>query len=210
MSSAGSFRVLQLLSFEDCGGCAHGGMSSSPSAWPWQRRRTTHPARCTPRTTPQGATQLPPRPERRDEEKQPRRQERSLLPGALPAVRRGRRRVGCAVCQRGRAVGVAGKGQQNGEQIFETFVLVPMLSGLDAPMSQMVDQLVGVLRLQFSACVEQVITAPKITVAKSCAQRSVLLVPQLAEELVEVPQISLQDCVVVGLSSGPKTSLGTR
>ena len=127
---------------------------------------------------------LPLGPGRIDEEKQPGRQKRSLLPPFSPSPQ-----AFCQLYDEEDAVwgtrfasvaepwGPQGKvQQQDGEKIFETLVHVIMLSDLDAPVPQMVDQLVGVLQPQFSACVQPVITAPKITLPESCAQRSVLFV----------------------------------
>ena len=91
--------------------------------------------------------------------------------------------------------------------VAETLVPVPVLRDLDAP--QLVDQLVGVLQYQFSVCVEQVIIAPKITLPKSCVQRSVLLVPQLSEELGLGPS-DLSARLQATTSSRSKTFLGSR
>ena len=74
----------------ESGGCARGFVTSSnPSAWPWLRCCTTRTTRCTPSTALHGARTQPPVPERRQGED-------SSSPGVLPAVRRGRRRVGVA------------------------------------------------------------------------------------------------------------------
>ena len=73
------------------------------------------------------------------------------------------------------------------EQMIESFVPVPMLD-LDAPVPQMVDQLVDVLKLFDNSVPEQVIDVPKISHA--IPQRTVLCEPQLAEQLVEVPTVS--------------------
>ena len=64
MSSVGSPR--ELLCDAGSDDCARGGdMGSSPSACPCPRRRTTRPARCTPRTALHGARSLPPESRRR-------------------------------------------------------------------------------------------------------------------------------------------------
>ena len=70
------------------------------------------------------------------------------------------------------------------EQMIESFVPVPVLD-LDAPVPQMVDQLVDVLKLLDTAIPEQVIAVPKIPL-DSIPHRAVFE-PQLAEQLVEVP-----------------------
>ena len=62
---------------------------------------------------------------------------------------------------------------------------VPMLD-LDAPVPQMVEQLVGVLQVFDHSLPEQVIEVPKI-VCPPRGARTVLCAPQLAEQLVEVP-----------------------
>ena len=71
------------------------------------------------------------------------------------------------------------------EQMIESFVPVPMLDH-DAPVPQMVDQLVDVLKLFDNSVPEQVIDVPKIS-QDAIPQRTVLCEPQLAEQLVEVP-----------------------
>ena len=73
------------------------------------------------------------------------------------------------------------------EQMIESFVPVPMLD-LDAPVPQMVDQLVDVLSLFDNSVPEQVIDVPKIS-QDAIPQRTVLCEPQLAEQLVEVPTV---------------------
>ena len=70
------------------------------------------------------------------------------------------------------------------EQMIESFVPVPVLD-LDAPVPQIVDQLVDVLKLFDTAIPEQVIAVPKIPL-DSIPHRAVFE-PQLAEQLVEVP-----------------------
>ena len=71
--------------------------------------------------------------------------------------------------------------------MIESFVPVPMLD-LDAPVPQMVDQLVDVLKLFDNSVPEQVIDVPKIS-QDALPQRTVLWEPQLAEQLVEVPTV---------------------
>ena len=71
------------------------------------------------------------------------------------------------------------------EQMIESFVPVPVLD-LDAPVPQMVDQLMDVLKFLDTAIPEQVIAVPKI-LQDAIPQRTVLFEPQLAEQLVEVP-----------------------
>ena len=72
------------------------------------------------------------------------------------------------------------------EQMIESFVPVPILD-LDAPVPQMVDQLVGVLKVFDQSLPEQVIEVPKITLQEGVPHRAALRKPQLAEQLVEVP-----------------------
>ena len=71
------------------------------------------------------------------------------------------------------------------EQMIESFVPVPVLD-LDAPVPQMVDQLMDVLKLLDTAIPEQVIAVPQVS-QDAIPQRTVLFEPQLAEQLVEVP-----------------------
>ena len=66
--------------------------------------------------------------------------------------------------------------------------VAPMVQILDAPVPQMVDQLVDVLKLFDNSVPEQVIDVPKIS-QDAIPQRTVLCEPQLAEQLVEVPTV---------------------
>ena len=66
--------------------------------------------------------------------------------------------------------------------------VVPMVQILDIPVLQGADQLVEVWRHLDFHIPEQVIEVPKIS-ASSCHSRKVLVVPQKAEQLVEVPTI---------------------
>ena len=70
------------------------------------------------------------------------------------------------------------------EQLVEPVRGVPVL---DAPVPQMVDQLVDVLKIFDRGLTEQVIDVPKVTLQDVVPQRAVLRVPQLAEQLVDVP-----------------------
>ena len=80
------------------------------------------------------------------------------------------------------------------EYIFETFVPVPML-GLDAPVPQTIDRLVGVLQiLDMSTPVEQVIDIPKNISQDFIPQRAALRVQQLVEQLVDVPVPYFFEC----------------
>ena len=72
------------------------------------------------------------------------------------------------------------------EQMIESFVPVPILD-LDAPVPQMVEQLVGVLKVFDQSLPEQVIEVPKITLQAGVPHRAAPRKPQLAEQLVEVP-----------------------
>ena len=67
------------------------------------------------------------------------------------------------------------------EQLVEPVREVPVL---DAPVPQMVDQLVDVLKIFNRGLAEQVIEVPKVTLQDVVPQRAVLRVPQLAEQLV--------------------------
>ena len=70
------------------------------------------------------------------------------------------------------------------EQLVEPVRGVPVL---DAPVPQMVDQLVDVLKIFDRGLTEQVIEVPKVTLQDVVPQHAVLRVPQLAEQLVDVP-----------------------
>ena len=72
------------------------------------------------------------------------------------------------------------------EQMIESFVPVPILD-LDVLVPQMVEQLVGVLKVFDQSLPEQVIEVPKITLQAGVSHRAALRKPQLAEHLVEVP-----------------------
>ena len=61
-----------------------------------------------------------------------------------------------------------------------------MVQILDAPVPEMVDRLVDVLRLFDAAIPEQVTAVPKIS-WPSRPPRAILSEPQMAEQLVEVP-----------------------
>ena len=64
---------------------------------------------------------------------------------------------------------------------------VPVVSLLDVPVPQVVDQLEEVLKIVDNHVPEQVIDVPKITSHDVILQRVVLRVPQMAEQLVDVP-----------------------
>ena len=70
----------------------------------------------------------------------------------------------------------------------QTVVSAPGLQILDAPVPQMVDQLLSLLTALDSFVPEQVIEVPKISTPSRCPH-TVLSVPQTAEQLVEVPTI---------------------
>ena len=80
------------------------------------------------------------------------------------------------------------------EQIVDCVPEVPLL---DAPVPQMVDQLVEVLRPLDTVVPEQVIEAPKITFHDAIPQRAVLPEPQMAEQLVDEPVPSFDDFELV-------------
>ena len=151
-------------------------MSSSRSLRPWPRRCTTaHSARRWPgpgRRRARRSTQpssgrllLPSRNSSSSFEEEP----GGLRPTGLVEPRGPQERI-----QRHTA-----------EQMIESFVPVPMLD-LDAPVPQMVDQLVDVLKLFDNSVPEQVIDVPKIS-QDAIPPRTVFCEPQLAEQLVEVP-----------------------
>ena len=75
--------------------------------------------------------------------------------------------------------------QRTMEQIADD---VPMLTLLDSPVPQMVDQLVAVLARYDLPLADQVIEVPKVSCPARCG-RTVLCTPQTAEQLVEVPTI---------------------
>ena len=85
------------------------------------------------------------------------------------------------------------------EQMIESFVSVPILD-LDAPVPQVVEQLVGVLKIFDKSLAEQVVEAPKITLQDRVPHHAALRLPQLAEQLVEVPVPSARDCTKETLS----------
>ena len=70
----------------------------------------------------------------------------------------------------------------------QTVVSAPGLQILNVPMPQMEDQLLSLLTALDSFVPEQVIEVPKISTPLRCP-RTVLSVPQTAEQLVEVPTI---------------------
>ena len=70
------------------------------------------------------------------------------------------------------------------EQLVEPVRGVPVL---DAPVPQMVDQLVDVLKIFDRGLTEQVIEVPKDTLQDVVPHHAALRVPQLAEQLVDVP-----------------------
>ena len=65
--------------------------------------------------------------------------------------------------------------------------VAPMVQILDAPVPQMVEHVVDFLRFFDRGPPEQVIEVPKVTLQDVVPQRAVLRVPQLAEQLVDVP-----------------------
>ena len=85
----------------------------------------------------------------------------------------------------------AGCGQGQQERVLQHTVehmagVCPFVHILDAPVLQMGDRLVEVLKRLDIAVVEQVIAVPKLSI-DSIPLRSVLCEPQMAEQLVEVP-----------------------
>ena len=80
------------------------------------------------------------------------------------------------------------------EQIVDCVPEVPLL---DAPVPQMVDQLVEMLRPFDTVVPEQVIEAPKITFHDAIPQRAVLPEPQMQEQLVDEPVPSFDDFELV-------------
>ena len=90
------------------------------------------------------------------------------------------------------------------EQMIESFVPVPMLD-LDAPVPQLVDQLVVVLQgLDMFTPVEQGIEVPKITLEDWIPQRAVLREPLPVEQLADVP---VPETVILARGSSGTTSL---
>ena len=79
------------------------------------------------------------------------------------------------------------------EQLADDAPRVPML---DVPVSLMVGQLVEVFRHIDTVVPEQVIDVPKISSHDTILQRAVLLVPQMVEQLSDVPVPSPRDCVI--------------
>ena len=80
------------------------------------------------------------------------------------------------------------------EQLAE---IAPMVQILDAPVPQSVVQMVEVLRPYDTMVPEQVIDVPKITSTDVIPQRTVLRVPQMAEQLVDEPVPSFDDFELV-------------
>ena len=72
------------------------------------------------------------------------------------------------------------------EQMIESFVPVPRLD-LDALVPQMVEHLVDVLKIFDRGLSGQVIEVPKVPLQDVVPHRAALRVPQLAEQLVDVP-----------------------
>ena len=60
---------------------------------------------------------------------------------------------------------------------------------LDAPVPQMVDNVMASFRLLDKPIAEQVVAVPKISCPSSCPSRAFLRVPQVVEQLVEVPTV---------------------
>ena len=67
-------------------------------------------------------------------------------------------------------------------------VLAPPVQILDAPVPQLVDNVMYAFRLLDRPIAEQVIDVPKIS-CSLCPSRVPVLVPQMAEQLVEVPTV---------------------
>ena len=65
--------------------------------------------------------------------------------------------------------------------------VAPMVQILDAPVPQMVEHVVDVLKTFDRGLAEQVIEVPKVTLQDVVPQRAVLRVRQLAEQLVDMP-----------------------
>ena len=65
--------------------------------------------------------------------------------------------------------------------------VAPMVQILDAPVPQIVEHVVDVLKTFDRGLAEQVIEVPKVTLQDVVPQRAVLRVPQLAEHLVDMP-----------------------
>ena len=66
--------------------------------------------------------------------------------------------------------------------------LAPLVQILDAPVPQMVDNVMYTFRLLDRPIAEQVIEVPKIS-CSPCPSRMPILVPRMAEQLVEVPTV---------------------
>ena len=74
------------------------------------------------------------------------------------------------------------------EHITDLVRVAPMVQILDAPVSQMVDNVMDTFRCLDKPIAEQVIGVPKIS-GLSCPSRASLREPQMAEHLMEVPTI---------------------
>ena len=65
----------------------------------------------------------------------------------------------------------------------------PYVQMLDAPVPQMVDNVMASFRLLDKPIADQVIEVPKISCPFSCPSRAFLFVPQVVEQFVEVPPV---------------------
>ena len=77
--------------------------------------------------------------------------------------------------------------------------MVEQLGGvpvLDAPVPQMVEHMVDALKIIARGLPEQVFEVPKITLQDRVPHRAASRLPQVAEQLVEVPVHSARDCVI--------------
>ena len=178
MSLAGDPQPVVSRGEEESGGCVHGGaMNSSPSAWLWALQhitvRSSTPAPRSQRTGTRAGEgevfelRIAPR-----GQNTPHPEER---PAPLLEVRPQ------VWAQRHSVVQVVGA--------------VSELPTLDVPVPQLVDQLLSFLTALDSFVPEQVIEVPKIPTLSRCP-RTVLSVPQTAEQLVEVPTIISYSCEV--------------
>ena len=114
--------------------------------------------------------------------------EDSSFPGVLPAVRRGRRRLGG--CGLGRSLTLCRRAGWTGTSWSTGSETCPFVQILDAPVPQLGNQVLELLQKIVSSLVEpvQVIEVPKMSMPTRCP-RTVLSVPQTAEQLVDVPTI---------------------
>ena len=176
----------------ESGGCARGFVTSSnPSAWPWQRCCTTRTTGCTPSTALHGARTQPPGPG--EGERVTRRSTRRSS-GKTPPPQAFFQLYDEEDAERGVRPGSAfdpvPQGRVERHVVEHRIETCPFVQIRDAPVPQLGNQVLELLQKIVSSLVEpvQVIEVPKMFMPTRCP-RTVLSVPQTAEQLVDVPTI---------------------